>query len=128
MGISGSQLGMDRRAGWLSTGKRVLPPSKTTVFIPPWHIGRRYRRMWPLAVFTRPQEAHAQSSLQQNPTTTTTAWNEMSPSKIEIAYRLLPVVMGQSKRTNPPGGNNFRVAHTGIVKQMRSEGYPDLDY
>ena len=56
------------------------------------------------------------------------AWNQMSPSKIEIAYRLLPVVMRQSKNTNPPGGNNFRTAHTGIVKKMRSEGYPDLDY
>ena len=56
------------------------------------------------------------------------AWNNMSPSKIEIAYRLLPVVMRQCKGCNPPGGNNFKLAHTGIVKQMRSEGYPDLEY
>ena len=55
------------------------------------------------------------------------AWKEMSPSKIEIAYRLLPVVMRNCANCNPQGGNNFRIEHTGIREQMRKEGYPDLD-
>ena len=49
------------------------------------------------------------------------AFDELQPEKLEMAYRLVDVVMGQiiSKR----GGNNFRVQHVGLRKQMRAEGY-----
>ena len=46
----------------------------------------------------------------------------VAPSKIEIAFRLLPVVMKQIKGHR--GGNNFKVAHAQIRKQMHEEGYP----
>ena len=50
-----------------------------------------------------------------------TAFDELQPEKLEMAYRLLDVVMGQiiEKR----GGNNFRLKHAGIRKQMSAEGY-----
>ena len=39
---------------------------------------------------------------------------------------LLPVVMKQIK--DHKGGNNFKVAHAQIWKQMHEEGYPDCGW
>ena len=53
------------------------------------------------------------------------AWENMSPTKIEIAFRLLKHVM---KKIHEKGGsNNFKIPHAGVRKELKAEGYPDVD-
>ena len=50
------------------------------------------------------------------------AWeHDLTPEKIEVAFRLIHPVMECIKDNN--GGNNFKIPHSGIRKQMRSEGW-----
>ena len=50
------------------------------------------------------------------------AWeHDLTPEKIEVGFRLIHPVMECIKDNN--GGNNFRLPHSGIRKQMRSEGW-----
>ena len=48
-------------------------------------------------------------------------WHDLTPEKIEVAFRLIHPVMECIKDNN--GGNNFKIPHSGIRKQMRSEGW-----
>ena len=50
------------------------------------------------------------------------AWDEdLTPAKLECAYRLLTPVMSLVHAKN--GGNNFTLPHTGIRKEMREDGW-----
>jgi hypothetical protein len=50
------------------------------------------------------------------------AWEEdLTPAKLECAYRLLDPVMALLSANN--GGNNFKLPHTGIRKEMRADGW-----
>lgn len=50
------------------------------------------------------------------------AWEEdLTPAKIECAYRLLDPVMALIQAGN--GGNAFKLPHTGLTKQMREDGW-----
>ena len=50
------------------------------------------------------------------------AWeHDLTPAKIECAYRLLDPVMGLIQAGN--GGNAFKLPHTGLTKQMREDGW-----
>ena len=50
------------------------------------------------------------------------AWDEdLTPAKLECAYRLLTPVMGLINDKN--GGNNFILPHTGLRKAMREDGW-----
>ena len=42
-------------------------------------------------------------------------------TRIRVAFRLIHPVMDCIKDNN--GGNNFKIPHSGIRKQMRSEGW-----
>ena len=50
------------------------------------------------------------------------AWDEdLTPAKIECAFRLIHPMMDCIKDNK--GGNNFKIPHSGIRKQMRGEGW-----
>ena len=50
------------------------------------------------------------------------AWNkDLRAEHLELAFRLLHVVRRQI--IEKKGGNNFRIKHTGIRKQMKAEGF-----
>ena len=53
------------------------------------------------------------------------AWENMSPTKIETAFRLLKYVMQKIREKG--GGNNFKIPHAGIRKELKAEGYPDVE-
>ena len=54
------------------------------------------------------------------------AWDEdLTPEKLETAYRLLDVVMGEIRSHN--GYNNFKLPHSGIRKQMVADGWSWLE-
>ena len=45
--------------------------------------------------------------------------------KIECAWRLLPEVM--LKIVEAEGGNNFKLPHSGVRKQMKADGWNWVD-
>ena len=50
------------------------------------------------------------------------SWDEdLTAAKLECAYRLLTPVMGLINDKN--GGNNFKLPHSGIRKDMREDGW-----
>ena len=53
------------------------------------------------------------------------AWENMSPTKIEIAFRLLKHVMQKIREKG--GGNNFKIPHAGIRRELKAGGYPDVE-
>ena len=53
------------------------------------------------------------------------AWkHDLTPAKLECAYRLLTPIMALINEKN--GGNNFKLPHTGIRKDMCEDGW-DFD-